>query len=126
MKRVAAASVLLLIAISTAAVTHFAFNSELEKLSASIEALIDCSETCSDEKLKAETEKVLAEWKHSSVLLHSLVVHEGMDELEQNLTSLPLIIAHSDRDEYRLKCIEAINQIENLINAEKLNLENIL
>ena len=126
MKRVAAAVVLLLLAVSTAAATHFAFNSELTALSDSIEALIDCAEICSDDELKEKTDEVLAEWKHSSALLHSLVVHEGMDELEQNLTALPLIIAHSDRSEYKLKCIEAINQIENLINAEKLSFENIL
>ena len=122
MKRVAAAVVLLLLAVSTAAAAHFAFNSELTALSDSIES----AENCSDDELKEKTDEVLSEWKRSSALLHSLVVHEGMDELEQNLTSLPLIIAHSDRSEYKLKCIEAINQIENLINAEKLDIENIL
>ena len=97
MKRVAAAVVLLLLAVSTAAAAHFAFNSELTALSDSIEMLIDCAENCSDDELKEKTDEVLAEWKHSSALLHSLVGHEGMDELEQNLTALPLIITHSDR-----------------------------
>jgi hypothetical protein len=53
-------------------------------------------------------------------------MHEGMDDVEENITALPLILKHSDREEFKNKCIEAINQIENLLNAEKLIPENIL
>ena len=58
MKRVAAAVVLLLLAVSTAAAAHFAFNSELTALSDSIEMLIDCAESCSDDELKEKTDRL--------------------------------------------------------------------
>ena len=49
-----------------------------------------------------------------------------MDELERSITSLPLLIEHSDREEFRNECIKAVNQIDNLIDSEKLDIGNIL
>ena len=79
-----------------------------------------------DEILKKETEEVVAAWYDSSAFLHSLVAHEGMDELEKSITSLPLLIEHSDREEFRNECIRAVNQINNLIDSERLNIGNVL
>lgn len=126
MKRVAAALLLLASAIAVAAWSGYIFRKEMDKLSASLNELVDCSETCSDAELAEKTDMLLSQWNSSSRLLHSLVIHEGMDELELNITALPLIIEHSEREEFRLKCIEAINQIQSLTLAEKLSLENIL
>lgn len=92
----------------------------------SVEEIIDCAETESDTILNKKTGDLLRQWEKSSVILHSLVMHEGMDELEEDITSLPMILEHSDRDEFKIKCIEAINQITNLLNAEKVRIENIL
>ena len=49
-----------------------------------------------------------------------------MDELEKSITSLPLLIEHSDREEFRNECIRAVNQINNLIDSERLNIGNVL
>ncbi|MBQ2848660.1 MAG: DUF4363 family protein [Clostridia bacterium] len=125
MKRVAAAVFLIVTAVSLSVWSSFVFNAEMDSLLRTIDGLIDFSESCSSEELEEKTEILLAEWEKSSKLLHSLVMHEGMDMLEEDITSLPLIIEHSDREEFKKKCIEAINQIENLINAEKINIENI-
>ena len=125
MKRVAAAVFLIVTAVSLSVWSSFAFKAEMDSLLRTIDGLIDFSESCTDKELEEKTEILLSEWKSSSKLLHSLVMHEGMDELEEDITSLPLIIEHSDREEFRKKCIEAINQIKNLINAEKINIENV-
>lgn len=125
MKRVVAALFLLAASVFIAVWSGIVFRAELNSLSASLNRLIDVSETASDEILKEETDNVMAEWEEASKILHSLVLHEGMDELEQNVTSLPLIIEHSNREIFRNKCIEAINQIKNLLNSEKLSAENI-
>lgn len=125
MKRVAAAVFLIVTAVSLSVWSSFVFKAEMDSLLRTIDGLIDFSESCSSEELEGKTEILLAEWEKSSKLLHSLVMHEGMDMLEEDITSLPLIIEHSDREEFKKKCIEAINQIENLINAEKINIENI-
>lgn len=125
MKRVVAAFFLLAASVFIALWSGNVFRAELNSLTSSLNRLIDISETASDEILKEETDNVMAEWEKASKILHSLVLHEGMDELEQNVTSLPLIIEHSSREIFRTKCIEAINQIKNLLNSEKLSAENI-
>lgn len=125
MKRTAAAVFLLAAAIAVSAWSGYIFKREMNGLLYSVEEIIDCAETYSDTALNKKTEDLLAQWEKSSVILHSLVMHEGMDELEEDITALPMIIEHSDRDEFKNKCIEAINQIMNLLNAEKIKIENI-
>ena len=102
------------------------FNSKMNVLMQSLSDVVDSAESDSDEVLSEKTDELIMLWKESSGIMHSLVMHEGMDDIEENITALPLILEHSDREEFKSKCIEAINQIENLINAEKLKLENIL
>lgn len=125
MKRLVIALILFSAAVFIAVWSGIVFRSELNSLNDSIEHLIDVSQSSSDEIIKEETSKVLSEWEKASSFLHSFVLHEGMDILEQNITSLPLLIEHSDRLTFRNKCIEAITQIENLLNSEKISIENI-
>lgn len=126
MKRVAAAVLLLSCAVLISVWTGYVFNSEMNGLLNSLRELTDCAESSSYETLSSKTGELLEKWHESSKILHALVMHEGMDELEENITALPLILKYSDRSEFKNKCIEAINRIENLVNAEKLNFENIL
>lgn len=125
MKRLVIALILFSAAVFIAVWSGIVFRSELNSLNDSIEHLIDVSQSSSDKLLKEETSKVLLEWEKASSFLHSFVLHEGMDILEQNITSLPLLIEHSDRLTFRNKCIEAMTQIENLLNSEKISIENI-
>lgn len=126
MKRVVAAVLLLSAAVSLAVWSGITYQSKMEKLLHSLEDLIVCAESGSDKETKAQTENLTAEWESSSKLLHSLVVHEGMDDLEETITSLPLILEHSTKEEFKKACIEAINLIKNLTESEKLNIGNIL
>ena len=126
MKRTAAAVLLLTAAVILSVWSGYAFKKEMNALLHSLEEIIDISETEPDKILTEKVDLLLGQWQESSVILHSLVMHEGMDELEEDITALPMIIKHSDRDEFRIKCIEAINQIKNLLNSEKIQIENIL
>lgn len=117
---------LLAAAVLISALSGHAFRMHMNGLLYSLKEIISCVETGSDSALKDKTEDLLRQWEKSSKILHSLVMHEGIDELEEDITSLPLIIEHSDREEFKSKCIEAINQIMNLLNAEKINIENIM
>lgn len=126
MKRVIAAVLLLGVAVGVSVWTNYVFESKMNSLASMLDIIIDCTETADDHELIEKTEKLIAQWHESSGILHSLVMHEGMDDVEENITALPHILEHSDREEFRNKCIEAINQIENLLNSEKLKLENIL
>ncbi len=126
MKRVIAAVLLLSCAAGISFWTGHVFKTEMNRLLSSLNVIIDSAETDTEEVLTEKTEALLLQWHKSSGVLHSLVMHEGMDNVEENITALPLILEHSDREEFKSKCIEAINQIENLLNAEKLSFENIL
>ena len=126
MKRVVAAFLLLSTAVFLAVWSGITYQSKMEMLEKSLEELIVCAEKSSDEEIKKETENLSIQWESSSKLLHSLVVHEGMDDLEETITSLPLILEHSTKEEFKTTCIEAINLIRNLTESEKLNIGNIL
>ena len=125
MKRVIVAVLLLTSAVSVSVWSNYSFEKHMEKFSSSLENLIVYSEKSDDKFLENETRKVVEAWYESSAFLHSLVAHEGMDELERSITSLPLLIRHSDREEFRNECIRAVNQIENLIDSEKINIGNV-
>lgn len=126
MKRVFAAVLLLSTAVSLAIWAGITYQSKMENLLFSLEDLIVCAENGSHEETKQKAEEITAEWNSSSKLLHSLVVHEGMDDLEERITALPLILEHSTKDEFKNTCIEAITLIKNLTESEKLNIGNIL
>ncbi len=126
MKRVVIAFLLFLSAVSVSAWSNISFEKNMKEFSRLIDNLIVYSEKVDDKTLENETRKVVDAWHGSSAFLHSLVAHEGMDELERSITSLPLLIEHSDREEFRNECIKAVNQIDNLIDSEKLDIGNIL
>lgn len=126
MKRVIIAVLLLASAVSVSVWSNIVFENKMECFSEAIENLIEYSEKSNDEILEEETRRVVDNWYASSAFLHSLVAHEGMDELEKSITSLPLLIRHSDREEFRNECIKAVNQINNLIDSERLNIGNVL
>lgn len=122
MRRVVAAVLLLAAAVSLSVWSGITFKKEMESLSYSLEELL----ICPAEERESKTDKLITQWNASSKLLHSLVVHEGMDELEEVITSLPLTVGHSTDEEFKNKCIEAVNLIKNLLESEKLDIGNIL
>ncbi len=126
MKRVVAAFLLLSTAVALAVWSGITYQSKMGGLEKLLEDLVICAQNGSDEEIKLQSEKLTAEWKNSSELLHSLVVHEGMDDLEETITSLPLLLEHSTKEEFIKACIEAINLIKNLTESERLNIGNIL
>ena len=126
MKRLIAAILLLGTAVSVSVWTGHIFKVKMNGLLSSLDSVVDAAQTNSEDELARKTDEIILQWEKSSWILHSLVMHEGMDAVEENITALPLLLEHSDREEFKSKCIEAINQIKNLLNAEKLNLENIL
>lgn len=125
MKRVFAACVLISLAVGFAVWSGYVFESEMDYLEASLNGLINLSESCTDEKLAEETEKIVFQWQNVSSLLHSVVLHDGIDELEKKIISLPSIIEHSGREELRTECIEALSIIKILETGEKINFENV-
>lgn len=126
MKKLAIAVAMLVAAVGIAVWSGITFNREMSSLTAALENLLEISEDCDDQTLDKETAKALAVWGEASKALHALVMHDAMNEVEQSITALPDILRHGGRDEFRIKCIEALSQIQNLVNAERLSWENVL
>ncbi len=126
MKRLIAAFLLIVSAVSTTVYARKAFLREIDSLSESIQNIVEISEKGSDSELNASIDILLKKWQKSGKTLHILVNHAEMDEAEQNITALKETALHADRKELRLKCISALNQIKNLRESEKISMENIL
>lgn len=126
MKKLVTAAVLLAVAVTVAIWSGAVFSREMKALSSSIENLLEASESGDTEILEARLREVCDRWEKAGDILHALVMHDFVSELEQSINVLPNILKHGDMEEFRLKCIEALGQIENLVNAEKLSWENIL
>lgn len=126
MKKLVIACILLALAVTAAVWSNAVFKKETEALTVSLERLLDASEHDDDAAISRELENVTAAWENASRVLHALVMHDSMDEVEQSITALPQILKHADREEFKQKCIEALSQTENLVNSERLSWENIL
>lgn len=126
MKKLAIASVLLVLAVTVAVWSGAVFSREMNALSSSLERLLEVSKGGDTEAVSLELQNVFSVWEKASNVLHALVMHESVTELEQSINVLPDILEHGETEEFRLKCIEALSQIKNLVGAEKLSWENIL
>ena len=126
MKRIIAAVFLLAFAVGLSAWAEKTYSDSMEFFMTEIENIIDECGRKSAEEIIISTEKTAEKWHETDDLLHSLVVHEGMDELEEIITSLPEIAKHSGIDELKMKCVEAVNIIRNLLESEKLSIGNVL
>lgn len=126
MKRLIASLLLMISAVSATAFARKSFLDELNVLSDSIQNVMEVSENGSDSELIESVDILEKKWQKSGKILHILINHGEMDEAEQNITALKETINHTDRKELRIKCIEALNQLKNLRESEKISLENIL
>ncbi len=122
MKRVAAAIILLAIAAGIALWSGYIFESRLSYFEKQLSEMLDAP----DEELPERAEEIVASWKKYAVFLRSVFAHDGIDELERLVISLPMTLNYSGREDFISNCVEGINLIKNLKACEKLTLENVL
>ena len=126
MKRVVAAVILFSFAVVLSLWSETTYEKYMSSFEKDIENIISLCENNTEEEIIKSTEQTAERWHKSDGLLHSLVVHEGMDDLEEIITSLPEIAKHSDKEELILKCVEAVNIIKNLLESERVSIGNVL
>lgn len=126
MKRVVAAVVLLSLAVGLSLWAENTYEKYMSSFENDIENIISVCDSKTEDEIIKLTEQTAERWHKSDDLLHSLVVHEGMDDLEEIITSLPKIAKHSGKDELKTKCVEAVNIIRNLLESERVSIGNIL
>ena len=72
------------------------------------------------------TMSIGAQFIFSKKILHILLVHRSMDEIEININSLREYLDSGDDEALRQACTEALKQLENLRDAGKIMIENVL
>ncbi len=122
MKRAAVAIVLFAFAVGIALWSGHLFDTRLNYFENQLSQLLVSSEF----QLPEKTEKLAEDWERYADFLHSVFIHDGIDELEILITSLPMTLEYSGSEELYSKCIEGINIIKNLKSCEKLTFENVL
>ncbi len=124
MKRFATALVLLLLTLTLSIGAQLIFSKKTDELITGLEALL-CAVDAGEGEERA-LENVEKAWLGSKKILHILLVHRSMDEIEININSLCEYLGAGDREALRQACTEALMQLENLRDAGRITIENIL
>ena len=122
MKRVAAAIILIAFSAGIAVWSGYIFESRMNYFESEMRNMLEMS----DDGFYEKTENLVYAWEKYSFFLHAVFIHDGIDELERLILSLPLTAEYGSAEEVRLKCIEGINLIKSLKSCERLSAENIL
>ena len=122
MKRFATALVLLALTLTMSIGAQFIFSKKTGELITDLKSLLAAVDAGEGEEQALD--KVESEWRDSKKILHILLVHRSMDEIEIN--SLREYLDSGDDEALRQACTEALKQLENLRDAGKIMIENVL
>ena len=122
MKRFATALVLLALTLTMSIGAQFIFSKKTGELITDLKSLLAAVDAGEGEEQALD--KVESEWRDSKRILHILLVHRSMDEIEIN--SLREYLDSGDDEALRQACAEALKQLENLRDAGKIMIENVL
>ena len=123
MKRFATALVLLALTLTMSIGAQFIFSKKTGELITDLKYLLAADAGEGEEQA---LDKVESEWRDSKKILHILLVHRSMDEIEININSLREYLDSGDDEALRQACTEALKQLENLRDAGKIMIENVL
>ncbi len=125
MKRFIIALVLLAVAVSVSIGAQVIFFKKTDVLINSMNNLLTTVDTGNRKDIKENLDAVMKDYKKSEKILHVLLIHSSMDEIEININSLSEFLSVGDMESFRQSCTEALRQLENLQSASKLTVENI-
>lgn len=124
MKRFATALVLLALTLTLSIGAQFIFSKKTGELITSLDSLLSAVDAGEGEEQALK--KAEETWQSSKKILHILLVHRSMDEIEININSLREYLDSGDDEAMRQACTEALKQLENLRDAGKITIENVL
>ncbi len=124
MKRFATALVLLALTLTLSIGAQLIFSKKTDELITDLNFLLTAVDAGEGEERALE--KAEDAWHGSKKILHILLVHRSMDEIEININSLREYLDSGDDEALRQACTEALKQLENLRDAGKITIENVL
>ncbi|MBQ2774420.1 MAG: DUF4363 family protein [Clostridia bacterium] len=125
MRRFVVALVLLILAICISVGSEVVFFRNTQALINSMTELLRVVDTGNREEVKEKLDTVMKKYESSQKVLHILLIHRSLDEIEININSLGEFLSADDMESFRQSCTEALRQLENLQGASKLTVENI-
>lgn len=126
MKRFVIALVLLCLAVAISVSAEVIFFKRTDALIDSMNELLRAIDAGDEEKMSTELNTVKENWNRSKKILHVILIHRSMDEIEININSLEEFLKSKDFESLRQSCTEGLQQLENLQDASRLSIENIL
>ncbi len=123
MKRFVAALVLLAFTLTLSIGAQIIFFKKTGDLIESLDMLRSAIDRGEGEERALENTKSV--WQNSKKMLHILLVHRTMDEIEININSLEEYLKAGDTEALREACTQALMQVENLRDAGRVTIENI-
>lgn len=123
MKRFVAALVLLAFTLTLSIGAQIIFFKKTGELIESLDSLRSAIDRGEGEERALENAKSV--WQNSKKMLHILLVHRTMDEIEININSLEEYLKAGDTEALREACTQALMQVENLRDAGRVTIENI-
>ena len=126
MKRFVIALILLCLAVAISVSAEVIFFKRTDALIDSMNELLRAIDAGDEEKMSTELKTVKENWNRSKKILHVILIHRSMDEIEININSLEEFLKSKDFESLRQSCTEGLQQLENLQDTSRLSIENIL
>lgn len=126
MKRFVIALILLCLAVAISVSAEVIFIKRTDTLIDSMNELLKAIDAGDEEQMSTELNTVKENWNRSKKILHVILIHRSMDEIEININSLEEFLKSRDFESLRQSCTEGLQQLENLRDASRLSIENIL
>ena len=126
MKRFVIALIMLCLAVAISVSAEVIFFKRTDALIDSMNELLRAIDAGDEEKMSTELKTVKENWNRSKKILHVILIHRSMDEIEININSLEEFLKSKDFESLRQSCTEGLQQLENLQDASRLSIENIL
>ena len=124
MKRFATALVLLALTLTMSISAQFIFSKKTGELITDLKTMLAAVDAGEGEKRALDKSEI--DWRDTKRILHIQHVNRSMDEIEININSLREYLDSGDDEALRQACTEALKQLENLRDAGKITIENVL
>ncbi len=125
MKRMVLAGFLILMAIVIGVSSYITLTKLCEEVITQAETCISISYTDDPQALLKATEELVFMWDEQQDRIVMLASRKDLNTIENNIPTLPLLAESEEMSLYRLKCVECVNLLEELIKREKITWGNI-
>lgn len=125
MKRLIIAVVLFIAACFMSVGGYFTLKGTCDRLDDLLAEASACAQQQDSEKLSACNEQLSNAWERSRTVVSVMTQHSHLDEFEQKVKMLEHYAQDGDFEQYVETACEAQNELEHLLESEKITIGNI-